>query len=73
MVPTGRRKTTIMTRDDSDTPAIPLDVDYVLQRSEAEAIRAIAAIDPRAAAAHDELCRRYVDLAIARLTTPADG
>jgi hypothetical protein len=49
-------------------PANPHDIDYLLRRSAAEAMRSIVASDARAAAAHEEMCRRYVGLAVASLS-----
>lgn len=45
-----------------------LATDYILRRSADEAKRAILATDSRARAAHEEMCHRYVGLAIARLS-----
>lgn len=47
-------------------------VDYFLLRSEAEAVRSIAALDPRAAAAHEGLSRLHAERAIAGLSDRAE-
>jgi hypothetical protein len=54
--------------DQTDPASRPLDIDYVMRRSADEAMRTILADDTRAAAAHAELCHRYVVLAVAALT-----
>ncbi|MDE0877563.1 MAG: hypothetical protein OSB00_02690 [Sphingomonas bacterium] len=56
--------------DQTMQTAAPLDIDYIMRRSADEARQTILASDPRAAAAHEELCRRYVDLALAALGRP---
>lgn len=52
----------------------PADTSYCLHRAEQEAIRAIQATDDRAAAAHQDLSRRYSGAALAsfrRVAGPA--
>ena len=51
---------------------MPADTDYFLQRSQAEAVQSIAAADPRAAAAHQELGRLHAERAVAELTGKDD-
>ena len=46
------------------------DIPYLLERSLAEAVRAIQSLHPAAAAAHHELCRLYMVRALAALTPP---
>lgn len=47
------------------------ELSYLLRRAEQEAIRAIAALHPSAAAAHRGMCRLYSTAALMLLMAPA--